>query len=133
MAIDLEAQNGVYISGGLWVGGKANLEALIQVTLGGSLKALWNIKGGKPKLAITIFCDYHDCFSAVTFTVQSVSSAILTVINEIVVRLVIGVSAQIVRDTKLGLQIILSIAGQLVVLLNGSLSGALKVFFAYNS
>lgn len=46
VAIDLEAQSGVYISGGLWVGGKANLEALIQVTLGGSLKALWNIKGG---------------------------------------------------------------------------------------
>lgn len=50
MAIDLEAQSGVYISGGLWVGGKANLEALIQVTLGGSLRALWNFKGGNNKI-----------------------------------------------------------------------------------
>lgn len=50
MAIDLQAQSGVYISGGLWVGGKANLEALIQVTLGGNLKALWNIKGGNNKV-----------------------------------------------------------------------------------
>ncbi|XP_050301313.1 uncharacterized protein LOC126739601 [Anthonomus grandis grandis] len=108
VAIDLSAQTGVYIKTGLWVSANGSLESWI-VSLTGGLKAIFSISGGT------------------TFNLKKISKTIYQVINQIVGKLVLHISAQLEDDIEAGLTLVLTISKGLVGLLNGSLKGLLEL------
>ncbi|ERL90707.1 uncharacterized protein LOC109538874 [Dendroctonus ponderosae] len=108
VALNLTSQTGVYVSSGLWLASKATIDVYIR-SLSGGLQSIFAVSG------------------AVSFSLKSVSTAILTEINLIISRLVINIGLAISQDVLVGLQIVLSISGGIIKLLNGNLRGLLAL------
>ncbi|CAG9770428.1 unnamed protein product [Ceutorhynchus assimilis] len=108
IAIDLTTQTGVHIESGLWVKSKVTIDVFIK-SLKGGLSAILKITG------------------AIKFSLKSASAKILKLVNQIIVKLIADIDAQLVQDASFGLKLIIAISSQLIGLLKGSLKGLLKV------
>ncbi|XP_066154934.1 uncharacterized protein [Euwallacea fornicatus] len=109
VAINLSKQIGVSFTDGLWKDGKAELKILLSQTLSTGLGSLWNHSGATP------------------FTVKGILNVQLNVIVKVLSALVVNVATEGTESLKYGLQLLIAISTQLIVVIKGELSGILEL------